>query len=93
MIAIALTVHDWLQELYYLAAYLRIHQLTKKLREFCLFHANTSPTAPYSYIERMLACNIVRCSRFSIAGETELLPATISAYVRMTKGLACLCRY
>lgn len=82
-----------LQELYYLAAYLRMHQLTKKLREHCLFNAATSATASYSYMERMLACNIIRCSKFAIAGETELLPATISTYVRMTKGLACLCRY
>jgi hypothetical protein len=83
----------FLQELYYLAAYLRMHQLTKKLREHCLFNAASSPTASYCYMERMLACNIIRCSRFAIAGESELLPATISAYVRMTKGLPCLCRY
>lgn len=80
-----------LQELYRLAAYLRMHQLTKKMREYCLY--GTSPTAPYSYTERMLACIILRCARQAVGGEEELLPAAILAYVRMNKGLPCLCRW
>ena len=68
-----------------------MHQLTKMMREYCLY--GTSPLAPYRHVERMLSCIIVRCSEESVAGEEELLPATITSYVRMTKGLSCLCRW
>lgn len=46
------------QDLYQAAAYLRMHQLTKKLREHCLI--GTSADASYERSERMLACLIAR---------------------------------
>lgn len=87
-----LTVRVAAQDLYHAAAYLRMHKLTKKLREHCLFGAFTA-VAPYHESERMLASIIARVARTSIGGEEELLPSAIAAYVRMTKGLACLCKW
>lgn len=47
------------QDLYQAATYLRMYELTKKLREHCL--TGTSADASYEQLERMLACLIARC--------------------------------
>lgn len=71
------------QDLYQAAAFLRMHQLTKKLREHCL--VGSSADASYEKSERMLACLIAECSRRTIEGKEELLPSAVRAYITMTR--------
>lgn len=79
-----------LLELYKLAHFLGLKELKKKIKKYCF---KPSASCSFNQTEEKLACLMARCSTAGDSGEEEVVVHVAEAYVRFTRGLACLCRW